>query len=481
MIRSLRTETFGLSILTVAAFLVAACTSVVEDKAIPTPTDSALAKDIATITPTQEPTTIPEATPSLAATPPPAPTTTHTPTPTTSPEPTPAAVPSPTPTHTATATPVREEQIEDSQREEEPPQEQEAEEMLTFEQFEQRVWNQRIEAALAPSPCTPVPQVEIDESYYSGPLIDTHFHIPHLPDSAPGDEEGEDDEEEDPVMPLLGKNVRMSDIACTLEQEGTVKVFAFFPVFPEIPEQLLEVVSRTMLQYPTQFVPFVMPPGPDDVPPTVDADALREMLAVYPGLFQGYGEIGLYELEGRREADDFPPDAPIFLEIYQVVKEQNLIVYLHPGEGHIDNLERALQAHPEVSFIVHGEQVENEIGDLMEKYPNVYFTANDLYGDQYLLHPGETTQTFLAALENYEPLLEKDLATWKDLIEAHPDQFMWGTDRGGIAVWTFDIEVGQALVDYARAFIGRLDPDVQEKFAYKNAEGLLTAAENPEQ
>ena len=63
------------------------------------------------------------------------------------------------------------------------------------------------------------------------------------------------------------------------------------------------------------------------------------------------------------------------------------------------------------------------------------------------------------------------------MIEAHPDQFVWGTDRGGIALWTFDLVVGQTLVDYARAFIGRLDPTVQEKFAYKNAERLLGMAQ----
>lgn len=133
-----------------------------------------------------------------------------------------------------------------------------------------------------------------------------------------------------------------------------------------------------------------------------------------------------------------------------------------------------MEQNPDIPFIVHGEQVENEIGDLMSKYPNVYFTVNDLYGDQHLLHPGETTESFVAALQPYEPLLEQDIATWKDVIEEHPDQFLWGTDRGGIAVWTFDLEVGQALVDYARAFIGRLDPDVQEKFAYKNAEEVTS-------
>ena len=331
------------------------------------------------------------------------------------------------------------------------------------------MWNQRIDAAFVPSRCPTAPKVELDDSYYSGPLIDTHFHIPHLPDSPPGRKEDEDIG----VKPILGKNITMTEIACTLQQDGTASVLAFFPVFPHIDWQSLEVVRRTVRRYPTLFVPFIMPPGPKDVQPTVDAETLGEMLAVHLGLFQGYGEIGLYGLEGLREADDYPPDAPIFQDIYSAVKKHQLMVYLHPGEGHVDNLERALQEHPEIIFIVHGEQVEEEIGDLMEKYVNIYFTVNDLYGDQYLLHPGESTRTFLAALKNYEPLLEKDLATWKELIEAHPDQFMWGTDRGGIAVWTFDLEVGQKLVDYARAFIGRLDPDVQERFAYKNAERIF--------
>ena len=207
---------------------------------------------------------------------------------------------------------------------------------------------------------------------------------------------------------------------------------------------------------------------------------MKEMLDFAPGLFQGYGEIGLYALGGRREADDYPPDASIFQGLYPVVAEHNLIVYLHPGKGHADNFEKVLKEHPVIDFIVHGEQIENEIGNLMEKYSNVYFTVNDLYGDQYLLNIRENKSTFLASVDNFEPLLEEDLATWKEPIESHPDQFMWGTDRGD-AVWTFDLEVGQTLVDYGRTFIGRLDPDVQEKFAYKNAESLLSKAEKSKQ
>ena len=332
------------------------------------------------------------------------------------------------------------------------------------------IWEQRVESAFDSSPCPTAPEVEFDDGYYSGPLIDSHFHVPHIPDSSTRPLDSLDNSK-----PLLGRNIFLSDLVCTLEHEGTTKVFAFFPVWPEIDYRFpLEVASRTMEQYPNLFVPFLMPPGPDDVPPTADAHTLKQMLSDTPGLFQGYGEIGLYELGTRRKASDYPPDSPIFLEIYPVVKEHALMVYLHPGWAHEDSLERVLATYAEIDFIVHGEQVESEIGDLMTKFSNVFFTVNDLYGDQYLLNTRGSKRSFLNALGDYEPLLEKDLANWKELIEEHPDQFLWGTDRGD-AVWTFDREVGHTLVDYGRAFIGRLDASVQERFAYRNAESLLGA------
>ena len=60
---------------------------------------------------------------------------------------------------------------------------------------------------------------------------------------------------------------------------------------------------------------------------------------------------------------------------------------------------------------MHGEEIENAIADIMERHSNIYYTVNELHGRQYLLRPGETKESFLAAMEDYEPLLEKDLAT----------------------------------------------------------------------
>ena len=69
------------------------------------------------------------------------------------------------------------------------------------------------------------------------------------------------------------------------------------------------------------------------------------------------------------------------------------------------------------------------------------------------------------------PCYKEGLRDWKQIIEAHPDQFTWGSDRW--YTWHFDPGVSGLVVEFGRAFIGRLDPAVQEKFAYKNAERML--------
>ena len=372
--------------------------------------------------------------------------------------------------------------------------------------FEEKVWKKRIDAAMAPSYCPNVTISRPNISYYTGPLIDTHFHIAALPDSPPGEEEDEEGENEDEEenkenndedgddesdedeeemetvrkwgegarQPLLGENIRISEIVCTLEQESTDKAFAFFPVYPEISMQLSEVVNRTMQKYPERFVPFVMPPDNDNDPdgsPTVNARVLQDMLEAYPELFGGYGEIGLYNRQGG--AKELLPDDQRLKEIYPIIKEKKLLVYFHPGNGHADNLAKVLKEYPDINFIVHGDQIQQNIISLMDDHPNIYFTMNDLYGDEWLLRESITKQEFLEYFNDYEPLIKKDLAMYEHMINEHPDRFMWGTDRGGAAVWTYDPEVGQTLANYGRAFIARLNPSVQEKFAYKNAESLL--------
>lgn len=336
-------------------------------------------------------------------------------------------------------------------------------------------WNTIIDRAFEPVECKQPAIPFFGNLSYSGTLIDTHWHIPNIPDDL--NARASD-------RPTLGINVYIADIVCTLEQEGTAQVFAFFPVYKEIPYQMIEVVKKTMQRYPDMFVPFIMPPDHDDSPkgsPTVDDQVLQNMLTIEPGLFKGYGEIGLYE-RGNNGALALPPDSQRLQEIYPIIRQHNLIVYVHLGEGQKQSFERVLEQNPDVNFIWHGDQlityVQDEqdlsrIDDILSKYPNVYYGIDELYGDVWLLRPEITKEEFLRHFDNYQELLQKDLKTWKAFIEAHPNQVLWGTDRGWSAPWSADEDVGMVLTSYARAFIAHLDPQVQEKFAYKNAQKLI--------
>lgn len=338
-------------------------------------------------------------------------------------------------------------------------------------------WEHKVRAALKTTPCVPAPEKRYGTLRYDGPLIDTHYHIPHLDNPPPLVPDG--------GRPYMGDNITISDIVCTIQQEQTRKVFAFFPVFPGgHTREFLDVASGAVTQHPNVFVPFIMPPERDNNPegyPTVRADALREMLNATTGFFQGYGEIGLYARPGG--AEELPPDAPRLREIYPVIREHTLAVYFHLGEGQQGAFERMVAQHWDINFIFHGDQLViygergqdlRHIDEILRRNPNVFYTVDELYGDEWLIKPDVTKEQFLAHLENYNELLEEDLGTWKGIIERYPNQFLWGTDRSDQVRWSHDPDVGQALTGYARAFIARLDPAVQERFAYKNAERVIT-------
>lgn len=343
-------------------------------------------------------------------------------------------------------------------------------------------WEDRVDAVFEPVECLTENRV-LTDAHYKGTMIDTHIHIAPIPDGPIGPFNADEND-----RPVLGVNVKMADYVCMMDTEHTQKVFAFFPVWEPITAEFLDVVKKTIEKYPGRFVPFIMPPEHDDRPdgfPTVKADDLENMLAIYPGLFKGYGEIGLYargDHGGPTGAPALPPDSSRLLDIYPVVKKNNVMVYFHLGEGQKESFEKVLEQNPDINFIWHGDQLIpngeqgqnlSYIEDILSKHKNAYYGVDELYGDTWLIRPEVSKEKFLAHFKNPEPLLKIDLKTWKGFIERHPDQVLWGTDRGWSAPWSLDPEVALTLNTYTRAFIGRLDPKVQEKYAYKNAEKLL--------
>ena len=341
--------------------------------------------------------------------------------------------------------------------------------------------NREVEAAFEPINC-PTVQRHWDENSYNGPMIDTHIHIPAIPDS-PSEKIDEDEKH-----PFMGINVRIDDYICMMDYENTSKVFAFFPVWDPIINESIEIVSKTLEKHSGRFVPFIMPPYHDDRKdgyPTVDAETLTEMLNLSNGIFKGYGEIGLYERGdhgGPKGAKALPPDSSRLLEIYPIIRENNLLVYFHLGEGQKESFERILEQNPDINFIWHGDQLVtheserqnlSQVEDILYNHPNAYYGVDQLYGNVWLIKPGVSKKEFINHFENYGPLLEKDIQTWKGFIERHPDQVLWGTDRGWSEPWSLDPEVALTLNNYSRTFIGKIDSSAREKFAYKNAEKLI--------
>jgi hypothetical protein len=143
-------------------------------------------------------------------------------------------------------------------------------------------------------------------------------------------------------------------------------------------------------------------------------------------------------------------------------------------------MEIAVQRFPEVTFIIHGDFVRPYTQGIMDRNPNVYFTYNDIFaisgGVGETFRFGEKA-TFLSDIRSeWDRILEEADDIYRPMIEAHPDRFMWGTNRGDI-VWGYDEEVGQILAEFGRAFIGRFDPAIQADLAYKNAERLIALTE----
>ncbi len=351
----------------------------------------------------------------------------------------------------------------------EEPIQQAIEELSIEEMHWKRVFDKAFESVDCPEPRDPS---GLPDGYYKGPMIDTHIHLQSLPDGTPG---FLDDYY---IGDNLGIKRSMDEWVCMIDSEGTKQVWGFFPVWEPIIKESADIVKITNDKYPNRFIPFIMPPDGEES--TVVAEELEEMLNVEPGLFRGYGEIGLYSHGG---VEDLPPDSERLMKIYSVIREHNLIVYFHLGEGHKESLERAASANPDITFVFHGDQLidcaecdktPDAVAEILKNNPNVYYGIDELYGGDWLLKPGASKEKFLENFADYEPLLKKDTATWKKFIEDYPDQVLWGSDRGVSATWDKDSDVALTLNNYTRAFIGRLDPAVQEKFAYKNAEKLIS-------
>jgi hypothetical protein len=343
-------------------------------------------------------------------------------------------------------------------------------ERITLERTREitRMMGGSVEADQTACDRTPTKRKYNREPYYTGPLIDTHVHMPVASStfSEMAIQSGFED------MPHTGQ-VPTSKIVCLMEKEGITKTFGFF-LAPNLGlSQAVDHVRAIDVRYPGKFVKFFMPP----LPMQSLFPKKSDVIAVFSdslGLYQGYGELRFDFNLGQ----NVNPEDEYLLEMYALSDKHNLIVQIHPDKGQLPLLKRLLEKYPNVIFLAHVmRDVRQEIGELMKTHKNLYYSLDaeitSLFGYHIIQdNRGPTKKEFLDMMdEKFGLLLAEGLDSWKELIEAHPNQFTWGSDRW--FTWHFDEDVGAVLEEFGRSFIGRLDPAVRENFAYKNAERML--------
>ncbi len=319
-----------------------------------------------------------------------------------------------------------------------------------------------------PYPCDPSPlqRVFTDSPYYTGLMFDGHFHMPLLR-AVTGVHAS---------APVLDLDVSRRDVVCLFHADRVTGAFAFYGVPSDIKDTVVNAARDIEQTYPgtiKHFLELVTFPGYPVTPSEIEA-----ILTTNAGLFKGYGELSLY----LPHYSAVSPNDATMREFYAVAEKYNLPVMMHPLEGQQMEVEQALRDFPNVKFLFHAlERMSwaNTFFDTdLDRYPNAYYSVDvDLFGQDVngmpVLDTALDKADFMTLLkQRWQDTLSQKTTLWKARIEKHPNQFLWGTDRG-TDTWNYDPEVGSLLEEYSRAFIGRLDPATQEKYAHTNAESLL--------
>ena len=324
---------------------------------------------------------------------------------------------------------------------------------------------------------SPTPREFDIEPYYTGPLVDNHFHMPAAHAPPPELAHGLDYE-----IAVFNQDVSKDGLICMMDKQNIKSAFGFYP-YLDVGMSAYKVKSDMRFfenNHPDRIHAFIYPISISqwmkDEWPVMTGESLEKLLDENKYI-KGFGEFpfymdGLYSSQGQElKADD-----PEMLEIYEVLEERNMIFMSHPENKDMPAMEKMVKKYPNITFLFHGQEMKRQyLDDMLEKYPNVYYSLDyNMISDCCMFDhvPMLKKDTFLPIFRStFEQTVKDELKEWKPVIEKHPDKILWGTDI--LKPWHIDEEVQPLLIEISRSFIGGLDPVVQEKYAYKNAERLM--------
>ena len=232
-----------------------------------------------------------------------------------------------------------------------------------------------------------------------------------------------------------------------------------------------EAVRRLPAEQRRRFHPFLSGFNPADK----NADAhVRRMLELYPGLWQGLGEVFTRhdDLTALTYGDTPRANNEAMTRIYHLAAEYDLPVLVHSNITskrernplYLAEVEEPLRNHPHVRFIWahagtsmeihrHQERLDFLLATLermLGEYPNLYIDLSWTVLRPYLLDAGGRPDE-----------------AWLQLVRRYPERFMLGSD----VVGRFD-GLGQYLEDF-RPFLDALPADVARQVARDNFLAVL--------
>ncbi|MBO0366513.1 amidohydrolase family protein [Pseudomonas shirazensis] len=204
------------------------------------------------------------------------------------------------------------------------------------------------------------------------------------------------------------------------------------------------------------------------------ASHIERMLELYPGMWQGIGEVFTRhdDLTALTSGDTPRANNEAMTRIYHLAAERDLPVLIHSNITskrernplYLAELEEPLRNHPHTRFIwahagtsmeIHRHQTQMDfllpvVTRLLKDYPNLYIDLSWSVLEPYLLDEAG-----------------KPRKAWVELVEQYPDRFMLGSD----VVGRFD-SLGKELHGFD-PFLDALSEEVAHKVARDNFLAVL--------
>ena len=232
-----------------------------------------------------------------------------------------------------------------------------------------------------------------------------------------------------------------------------------------------EAVRRLPAGQRERFHPFLSGFNPVDK----NADAhIRRMLELYPGLWQGIGEVFTRhdDLTALIYGDTPRANNEAMTRVYHLAAEYDLPVLLHSNITskrernplYLEEVEEPLRNHPHVRFIWAHAGTSMEIHRHQEKLDFLLTTLERMLGE----YPNLYVDLSWSVLRPY--LLDDDEQPderWLRLVRRYPERFMLGSD----VVGRFD-NLGKTLGDFT-PFLDALPEDVARQVARDNFLAVL--------